>query len=72
MNECRKVEVYGTELMQFQIKDNYDNYLRNNHLAPYLGQLVMTTNWTLGWHRVASVKVSDGGFRQIRSHRYDH
>jgi len=39
-----------------------------NYSAPYLVQLVVTTNWTLAWHGDASIKVSDGGIRHIRSH----
>jgi len=45
------------EFMEF-CRHDYDNYLGNNHLAPYLVQLVATTNWTLDWHSGASAKVS--------------
>jgi len=53
------------ELMEVRRQDN-DYY----YLAPNLVLLVETENtkWTLDWHGGASVKVSDGGFCQIRSH----
>jgi len=57
VNECRKVQEYGTYGISKARQYEYDNYYL--YLAPYLVQLVVTvvtTKWALDWRKVLRSK----------------